>query len=898
MGQGVWTALTRCARAALAVGSALAVISFGFPPDHRLHVAIYLSVTAIATVAALLGIAINQPQVREPWLYLAAGQFCALMAEALWFNLEPSQAPGLADIFFLSVYPLLGIGTILLVRARTPGRNSPAMLDMSLVLVASTTVAASINGGWLAGYLLLDLCLFALVARLVVSRLPRNCSLALICLSFVALGLADSWDALNGAQNAGGNPQNAMWLTSYLLLAAATVHPSMRTATDPEPPADTRIGMARLAILSTLAFAPLATMYGLKWVGRPIQLELVALGTALLLSLLMGRVALLIRTTRHLTERQSERRFLALVEHTTDVVLVASNDGAIRYASPSVERALGYRASDLRGRFDPALIHHDDHKRLMAAIHSTLTRAIADSVQVDGRVRHANGQWRCFEAVLVNLTNHPDVGGIMITARDTTERDRLEQELYYRALHDPLTGLPNRVMLLEQLTACLDHAAEGQSPAAAVLFIDLDDFKTINDGLGHDRGDELLVVLADRLRACVGLDQISARFGGDEFAILLRAPAVAERAETLARSVLREFSRPVTVGDSVVNITASAGIVLAEPPTSPEVVLRNADMAMYAAKAGGKARFEIFDQSMHERALERFAIKARLNSAIEAGQMELLYQPIVELASGRRVGCEALARWNDPTRGFLPPAEFISIAEETGVIVPLGCWALETACAAAAAWPRPAASDPLVVHVNLSVVQLHDPDVVEHVAGALSHSGLEPWRLVLELTESVLLSETEATTRNLKRLKRLGVGLAIDDFGSGYSSLCYLDRLPVDVVKIDKSLISLLGRKLSEKTLARDLVALVRNQGVQVIAEGIERKDQLEALIELGCPLGQGFLFSRPMPAEQVNLLAELGRFSGLNAMRPVALQERLLPYRDGAFSAIDCAEFGLATDG
>lgn len=854
MGQGLWRTFPRCGRGALVGGGVLALISLGFPRDDALQVILYLSTTAIATIATFVGLVANQPQVPAPWLYLAGGQACVLAAEVLWFNLNEHTEPGIADLLFISAYPLMATGSILLIRARTPGRDWPALIDVSIILVASTTVAVSIKGGWLAGYLLLDICLFTLAARLVVTRLPRNTSLVLLCLSFLVMGSADSWDAFGGGQNAGGRLQNVMWLTSYLLLAAAAIHPSMKSATDPQPAADARIGMARLTVLSLLVFTPLATSNGLSWIGRSPHPEAVAVGTAMLLSLLMARVALLINTTRRLTLRQSERRFLALVEHTTDVVIIAQNDGTIRYVSPSVEGAWGYQASELQGHFNSTLIHSADYEQLSAAIGSSLTLAMADSVQVEGRARHANGEWRVFEAVLVNLTSHPDVGGIMITARDTTERKRLEQELYHRASHDPLTGLPNRAMLLEQLANCLNQSTGGQSPAAAVLFIDLDDFKTINDSLGHQRGDELLVALADRLRACLQPGQISARFGGDEFAILLQVPAVAARAEELARRVLSEISRPVTVGDSVVNMAASAGIVLADPPMSPEVVLRNADMAMYAAKASGKARFEIFDQSMHQRALDRFAIKERLTGAIEAGELELFYQPIVELVSGRRVGCEALARWNDPSRGLLPPAEFIPIAEETGVIVPLGRWALETACATAAVWSRSSSAEPPFVHVNISVVQLYDPDLAEHVAHALDSSGLAPRCLVLELTESVLLSDTEAVTRNLKRLKRLGVGLAIDDFGSGYSSLCYLDRLPVDVVKIDKSLISLLGKEPAKATLARDLVTLVRNQGVEIIAEGIERSEQVTALIELGCPLGQGFLLSRPMRALEVGL--------------------------------------------
>jgi len=393
----------------------------------------------------------------------------------------------------------------------------------------------------------------------------------------------------------------------------------------------------------------------------------------------------------------------------------------------------------------------------------------------------------------------------------------------------------------------------------AVLFVDLDDFKTINDSLGHNGGDEVLVAVAGRLRECLRPGDTFARFGGDEFAILGEDTSLSN-ATSVAYRIVDALGEPFSIGGREVMIHASVGIEFAEAQgTRTDELLRNADVAMYVAKGKGKARYQLFEPSMHTAALRRLEIKADLRRAVEKDEFVLHYQPIVSLNGGALLGMEALVRWNHPERGLLPPLDFISVAEQTGLITPLGRWVLREACRQATKWPL---SNPSIsLSVNVSTTQFQQPGLVEDVANALWDSGLDPSILTLEITESVLVHDTDAVIEKLHRLKDFGVKVAIDDFGTGYSSLGYLKRFPIDILKIDKSFIDGVGNGAEEAAIAQAIIKLGESLGLEVVAEGIELPEQIDALQLLRCERGQGFFFSGPVDAETMGGLLANGSF-------------------------------------
>jgi diguanylate cyclase (GGDEF)-like protein len=448
------------------------------------------------------------------------------------------------------------------------------------------------------------------------------------------------------------------------------------------------------------------------------------------------------------------------------------------------------------------------------------------------------------------------------------ERADLAAEVARRASVDPLTGLANRSAFSKRLREALGGFQEsdppGDDPAPALLLLDLDDFKTINDSLGHSSGDEVLRVVAERLRGCLGPGDLAARLGGDEFAVLVPEVADEDEAVALGERLAAILRTPVTVAGREVLARASVGVRVARGgDEDPERLLRDADMAMYAAKRAGRAGVRVFDTAMHTRAVQRLDFEAALRRAVIRQQFTVRYQPVVELPGGRLAGLEALVRWDHPERGLVMPGEFVSLAEDTGLIVPIGRWVLHAACQAARDWQRrfPLQPQPFL-SVNLSVRQLQQPDLLEDVAGALDASGLDPGQLMLEITESVLATDQQAKLERLGGLRALGVHLAIDDFGTGYSSLAYLRHLPVDVLKLAKPFVDGLLRGAEEQALTNAILRIADLLGLRVIAEGIEQEAQALELARLGCPYGQGFHFARPLDqfAVEALLVAAQGR--------------------------------------
>jgi len=554
--------------------------------------------------------------------------------------------------------------------------------------------------------------------------------------------------------------------------------------------------------------------------------------------------------------RRSERRFRALIENASDAVTVMDALGDIRYESASVARVLGYPTGSRLGTSAFEFVHPDDHAKSEAVLSAVLAHP-GRTMPLELRALHADCSWRWLDARITNLLEEPDVAGVVANFRDITERKELEERLAHQAFHDALTGLANRALFLDRTEHALATLRRLGTGHVAVLFLDLDDFKTVNDGLGHAAGDAVLVELGSRLTATLRAVDTCARLGGDEFAVLLEGLADPPEAFEIGGRVLETVRDPITVDGTTVALNASLGIVITDGVDDAADLVRNADLAMYKAKAGGKGRYEVFERGMHEAVVHRLELKADLRRAVRNDEVVPHYQPIVELASGAVVGAEALARWAHPTRGTLLPISFIELAEETGLIVPMGRALLRRACADAAGWAAVAGRKP-TVSVNLSARQVQDADIVGDVRQALTETGLAAERLTLEITESTLMAEPDAASEKLRQLKALGVKIALDDFGTGYSSLSYLERFPVDALKIDKSFIDAL--KAADEAgpgLVGAIVGLGERLHLHVTAEGIERGDQVTELLGLGCGLGQGFHFARPMPnAELAALIA------------------------------------------
>jgi diguanylate cyclase (GGDEF)-like protein/PAS domain S-box-containing protein len=548
--------------------------------------------------------------------------------------------------------------------------------------------------------------------------------------------------------------------------------------------------------------------------------------------------------------RVSEERFRSLVQNSTDTTFVMGAEGRIMYASPATLSLFGRKPEDVLGMRATELVHPEDRLRVEAQL-TALIETVTVTEPIQFRVEHSDGSYRYAEAVVSNLRDNPSVAGYVGNLRDITERKEAESQLLHVALHDPLTGLPNRTLILDRADQMLVRSRREYRPVAA-LFVDLDNFKDINDSLGHDAGDKVLQSVAHRFIGILRESDTVGRLGGDEFVVLAEGASLGAGPEMVAERLHDALREPFVIeGYASVSLTVTASIGIAGGQrNSASELLRDADIALYRAKALGKNRSALFQPEMQTAVLDRIELDADLRSALAEEQFFLLYQPVFDLDHVSVSGVEALVRWRHPVRGVVPPDQFIPMLEESGLIVEVGRWVLFEACRQAAQWHRRGFK--LSMSVNVSMRQLEIHAFVDHIKGALAETGLDPTTLVIEITESTLMRDADATVRRLREIKDLGVQVAIDDFGTGYSSLAYLRQFPVDALKIDRSFIAAMADSPESGALIHTLVELGRTLGLETLAEGIEDNDQLAKLQAEQCDRGQGFLFSKPIEPEAI----------------------------------------------
>ncbi len=629
--------------------------------------------------------------------------------------------------------------------------------------------------------------------------------------------------------------------------------------------------LAAKSFAPAMAAVDLAIVRAAHRQGEEAQDALQSARTALIGSMLAGILLLGLLAWRvHRSERRSalaeqaraaervgEQRLHALVRHSSDVVAVIDASGTIRWLAESVKPMLGYERDALLGTPLAELVHPEAAHRVVRFLdHAAVQNGRVGMLNV--RLRQADGDFRALEMLADNRLADPLIEGILLNLRDVSERVALEEQLRHQAFHDSLTGLANRALFEDRLMQALVRAARhGGRPA--VMFVDLDDFKTVNDSLGHAAGDALLQETAHRLTDIVrGVDTV-ARLGGDEFGILLEELDLDREALEIAERLCAAIAEPLQVAGRDLRTSASIGVAWAGEGSTAEELLRNADVAMYVAKDRGKDQVAGFEPEMHAQVVDRLELSGELAAAIEAGELALQYQPIVDLRTGEIADVEALVRWDHPTRGRLAPDRFIAIAEASGLIVPLGDWVLRAACTQMREWrERMPAMATLGLAVNVSTRQIAQPGFADGVRAIIDEVGLAPGQLTLEITEHLLVDDSKAMVRRLQALETAGVRLAVDDFGTGYSALSYLQAFPISVLKIDRSFVSGIDNDQDKARLVKGIIDMGHSLHMLVVTEGIETAGEAALVRELGSECGQGYLFARPMDPADVERVLQL----------------------------------------
>ncbi len=852
----------------LCSGLAACTLVLLLPRSHATDVLAVL-IALSAPAAGIVGTR-RRHRSRRAWWWLVAGSTLIALGEvaelALRWTAPEFRTETSVDLLFLAGYTVQLIGLMALLRGEVVSAHRFGWFDATAIGIAAGVVVWTVLfrtvfgdrdlnvvdlttrfGGAIIG-----IGLFAMSNRLV-AGFPRrgrgfDFLLAGLSLQFAFDCLAALW---SGATP--GSRVDAGWLVGYVMIGAAY---ATTERAEPARDAPTRAVAAEIRHSLTLQSAVMVVLAGVIVVEAGAHMPLASLvvwSVAWFLVALITRlrVAGLLRLVGEASATENQLRLSAMVASSQDVIGLADPDGTVRYMSPAISGLTGDAPDAWIGRrFDQALGESfaglDDLGYRVAAM------GPGEQCRWDCTLRAHGGHNRTLQLTIANQVDLPEVRGWVLTMRDVTEQTRLTSELRHQALHDTLTGLPNRALLFDRIQHTIDRMQRTESGSVAVVLIDIDDFKAVNDSLGHAAGDELLQATADRLQRTMRHGDTVARLGGDEFAILLE-DTDEETARMLARRSLDNLSLPVSIGSTALAVRASAGVVCTSritDDTDPVDLLRAADIAMYASKRHAKSTVTVFHPSMHELAVEELELRMDLNVALERREFRVLYQPIVRTGSGAMIGAEALLRWVHPTRGVVGPTTFIPIAEQSGQIVDIGTWVLRTACAEAATWPSSA-----YISVNVSVPQLHAPGFADVVRLALRDSGLEPKRLLLEITESMAVDGGDRVRATLDELRGAGIRVAIDDFGTGYSSLASLGEISADVLKIDRSFVQDLDSRADHQSLTRAILTLAHGLSMTTIAEGVETESERELLEEMGCATAQGFLFARPMPADELRTM-------------------------------------------
>jgi len=828
----------------------------------------------LAAAACVFTARRHRGRTRLAWALLAASAFAWGAGQVAWsyFELLKGQQapfPSFADLGYLAAVPFAIVGVLCFPvapsRAVSLARTvlDGLLIAGSFLIISWSTVLGTVyraNSAGLIGkliglaYPVGDIVIGTMVLILA-ARAPKAARLPLYLLAagLVANLLADSGFAYLTTTNlyGPGNVIDVGWVAGYLLIAIAAFRAVSTPALSAR--ADSRPGRVGLLWLY-LPVAVGAVVAGIEEV-RSGALDPIVFWTLLaVIGLVVIRQFLTLSDNLALNRQleanaaelaKGQEHFRSLVQNSSDVITLIGRDGVIRYQSASVERILGYSEAELIGKPFGDLLHADDRIQVLRKIDEAIN-IIGPPIALECRLRRNDDSYCPAEVTITNLLELPAVRGLVLNTRDVGERKALQEKLTHQAFHDSLTDLPNRAAFRIHL----DHALQDDHERRiAVLFLDLDDFKAVNDTLGHDIGDKLLAAVGARIASTLRPGDTVARLGGDEFAVLLKNMEDEKIASRVAERITRQFATPFGIGGKEISIHASIGIAgLVSGQEAAEELIRNADVAMYIAKSKGKARYVEYEASLAAEALQQMELEADMHRALPEKQFVLHYQPIVMLESGALHIVEALVLWNHPERGLLNSADFISVAEHSGMIVELGRWVLQQAARDGRRWQvRYPSAPPMGISVNLSGRQLQRPELVSEVMEAVDAAGLDPQSLILELTESVLIEDTALVARVLQELRGQGFRLALDDFGTGYSSLGHLRDFPVDILKIDRSFVAGIGHGLTDGAILRAIIGLANSLGLMTVAEGIERSEQLAALNAMGCHAGQGFYLSKPL---------------------------------------------------
>jgi diguanylate cyclase (GGDEF)-like protein/PAS domain S-box-containing protein len=815
--------------------------------------------------------------VRTAWRFLSLALGLYLVATLIcvhsWLN-GRDPFPGVADFFYVAFYPALFSAALFLIRAaavKVPWAQ--LTLDATILVIgfgaffwflvirpAAVAVKSDVLKDVLSQTYLAFNCILLLTLGVLLlaggSRSGRRVPLLLLG-GFAMMSLGDIlWSVAKVVGNyLPGNFQDVLYVACYVPFVAAAREQMRAGATTVRsaPRASDSLAQA-LPYAAILAAFLVLVYFSRRDIGSSTTTITIVVFSLTLL--MMVRQALVLRDEATTRERRAarlvEERYASLIANASDVIMVVTADGALRFASPASERTLGLKPENVAGKNLLDLWAGEDGDRLQAFLAEIAASHGVTVGPVELRIERGSDRY-VLEIVGSNLTDDPAVQGLALNFRDISERKALEEQLRQLAFHDPLTLLANRNLFRDRVHHAVALAQRG-GHYVTVMFLDLDNFKNINDSLGHDTGDRLLQAVAQRLVKTTRSTDTVARLGGDEFAILLEGIVTIEEVERMAACLIEELDQPFPLSATEVRVSASIGVAYSSPHGGAEALLTEADIAMYNAKAAGKNRYLTFQPKMQESRHERLRLESDISRALAEHELFLEYQPIVDLGTRSLLGVEALVRWRHPDLGVLMPGQFIQIAEECGQIVKLGRWVLMQACQALRVWRSSVAGGAgLRIAVNISSRHLEHGDLVQDVARALEASGLEPGNLVIELTESTIMHNTDANLERLRQLKALGVRLAIDDFGTGYSSLSYLHRFPIDILKIDRSFVSRLTNTDNGPELARAVITLGETLGLDTVAEGIELEPQVPALLALGCVAGQGFLFAKAGSLEQLS---------------------------------------------